>query len=110
MTFHAAFAGICTALTLAACAAPAPVQHPHGHTDVLLSTDRGMHGVAFDTEHTYLSLANSLNETSAVMRSGKIVNRASIWTQVELGPCSLGPAAPGEALRAPSLARLAGGI
>ena len=36
-----------------------PVQHPHGHVDVLLSTDRGMHGIAFDSAHTYLALSNS---------------------------------------------------
>lgn len=111
MNVAATIVRIAAALLLGACATPeAPVQHPHAHAEVLLSTERGMRSIAFDTHHTYLSLSNSREQSSAVMRSGKIINRLSRWTGVELGPCALGPAPAGQVLRAPALARLAGNI
>lgn len=97
------------ALLLSACAAP-PVQHPHGHADVLLSTDRGMRSIAFDARHTYLSLSNSAIRPSAVLQSGEIINRQSVWTDLELGPCRLAPLSGEQLPRSPVLARLSGTI
>ena len=110
MSRAATLAAITAALLLAACAAPAPTLYPHGRADVLLSTQRGMRSLAIDAAHTYLSLANSAENSSAVLRSGTIINTASAWEPLQLGPCALGPAGVGEAARAPGLARVAGAI
>lgn len=110
MTIAATLGALTTALLLAACATPAPPQHPHGRADVLLSTERGLRSVAFDASHTYLALANSFAQPSAVLRSGNIVNTGSPWGNLELGPCALAAARAGQTLRAPALAHVAGAM
>lgn len=102
-------AALAAASLLYACGRPAPLQHPHGHADVLLATDSGMGGLAFAGGHAYLSLANSASRPSAVLRTAA-VNRASVWTPLPLGDCALAPAQAGEPWRSPALSRLGGTV
>ena len=103
--------GLCASL-LAACVVilPRPQPAPAAQADVILATDRGMRSIVFDARGSYLSLANTATAGTQVLRTGAIVNRASVWTPLELSGCALGPARDGAPVRAPALARLDGKI
>lgn len=113
MTFlvrRAALAAVPPLVLLAACGGPAPLQHPHGRAEVLLATDSGMGGLAVDRADTYLSLFNSMTRPSAVLRTGQVVDQASLWHRLALGHCALAPAQEGQAWRSPAVAALAGNV
>ncbi len=89
---------------------PRPRPPPVAQADVLLATERGMRSVLFDARNAYLSLSNTRSAGSMVLRSGTVVNRASVWKPLDLEACALGPAYGNEPIRAPALTRLDGKI
>ncbi len=89
---------------------PRPRPSPVAQADVLLATERGMRSLLFDARNAYLSLSNTRTAGTLVLRSGTVVNRASVWKPLALEACALGPAYANEAIRAPALARLDGKI
>ena len=103
---------LCAAL-LTSCVLSLP-QHPRpepsARADVLLATERGMRSIVFDASHGYLSLSNTSSAGTLVLRTGSVVNSASVWRPVDLQECALGPARGADALRSPALARLEGKI
>ncbi len=108
---HLAAGALCASL-LAGCVIilPRPQPAPAAQADVVLATERGMRSIVFDARGSYLSLSNTSTARTEVLRTGAIVNRASLWTPLELAACGLGPARAGAPLRSPALARLDGKI
>lgn len=105
-------AGALCAWLLAGCVlvVPGPQPAPGAQADVILASERGMRSIVFDARGSYLSLSNSATAGTEVLRSGAIVNRASVWSPITLGACALGPARAGEPVRSPALTRLDGKI
>ena len=87
-----------------------PRPAPTVQADVVLATERGMRSIVFDARAGYLSLSNTAFGGTQVMRTNAVVNRASVWSAVDLEACALGPARDGAPLRAPALTRLDGKI
>lgn len=105
-------AGALNASLLAGCVVvlPRPQPAPSAYADVILTTEPGMRSIVFDARGAYLALSNSATAGTAVLRSGAVVNRSSVWSAVALTSCALGPARDGEPVRSPVLTRLDGKI
>jgi hypothetical protein len=109
---QAATGALCAGL-LVGCVVLAPQRPrpaPTVHADVVLAAERGMRSIVFDARAGYLSLSNTAFGGTQVMRTNAVINRASVWSPVDLEACALGPARDGAPLRAPALTRLDGKI
>ncbi|TFW32609.1 hypothetical protein [Massilia horti] len=74
--------------------------------EVLANSQRGIQSIAFNGGKAYLALSNTTTEGTAVRKTSLPLHSTSIWNDVPLGDCALGPSNEYVITRSPTLKQL----